>query len=527
MFWADRLVAEIEERFVAKIKSGGAIVIRDEKTPSGRVHVGSMRGVAIHGALSEMLIEKGIANVFKYEFNDMDPMDGFPEYLPEEFRQYMGLPLKNIPSPDGQAENFAQYFANEFKKVITQTGFMPEFYNVSELYLAGKMDDAIRIALEHAVDIRRIYKEVSGSIKPDDWYPLAVICENCGKVGTTRVYAWNGEVVSYKCEPKMVKWAEGCGHEASVSPFGGKAKFPFKVEWPAKWMVVGVNVEGAGKDHSTKGGARDVAAHIAKEVFKYEAPLDAPYEFLLVGGKKMSSSKGRGSSASDIAALIPAKIFRLALLGKDINQQFNFDPEGDTIPVLYDQYDKLFEGYKTVKDDDYAKLFELIHPGRKLPNTDTFMPRFSQVAFLVQMPHLDIEREVETLKGLPLTQTDKTELFERADYAKKWIEEYAPEKFVFKLQDSLPESAKNLSDAQKAALQELAIYIEKRAAMPTGEEIQHRLHEIKESSNLAPAELFGALYLAFLGKSFGPKIGWFLSVLEKDFVLQRLEEASK
>jgi lysyl-tRNA synthetase class 1 len=126
-----------------------------------------------------------------------------------------------------------------------------------------------------------------------------------------------------------------------------------------------------------------------------------------------------------------------------------------------------------------------------------------------------------------LTHNDKAELAERAEYAKKWIEECAPEKFVFKLQDSLPEAAQNLSDAQKAALTELAVYIEKRAAMPSGEEIQHRLHEIKESAGIAPSELFGALYLSFLGKSFGPKVGWFLSVLDKDFVVKRLQEASR
>lgn len=524
MFWAERIADQAERKFG---KPKEPLVIRDEKTPSGRVHVGSMRGVAIHGAISELLTEKGLANVFKYEFNDLDPMDGFPEYLPEEFRKYMGLPLKNIPSPDGKAKNFADYFAQEFKEIIRGAGFAPEFYNVSELYLSGKMDECIRIALMHAADIRKIYKEVSGSIKPDDWYPLSVICENCGKVGTTKVYAFDGEKVSYRCEPRMVKWAEGCGHAGSISPFGGNAKFPFKVEWPAKWKVLGVKVEGAGKDHSTKGGARDVAAHIAEAIFNYDAPLDAPYEFLLVGGKKMSSSKGRGSSAAEIAALIPAKIFRLALLGKDISQQFNFDPEGDTIPVLYDQYDKLFEGYKTTKDDDYAKLFELIHPQRKLPPPDTFMPRFSQVAFLVQMPHLNLEREVGMLKGSPLNENDKTELEERAKYAKKWIGEYAAEKFVFKLQDELPEAAKNLSEPQKSALKKLAEFIESQNNMPSGEAMQLKLHEIKESAHIPPAELFGALYLAFLGKSYGPKVGWFLSVLSKDFVLKRLHEATK
>lgn len=503
MFWADRIAEEITAAYGKK----GVILIRDEKTPSGRVHIGSMRGVAIHGVVSEVLTERGVANIFKYEFNDLDPMDGFPEYLPEEFRQHMGKPLRSVPSPESGFESLADFFASEFKQVILAAGFSPEFYNVSELYYAGKMDNAIRIALDHAADVRRIYKAVSGSVKPDDWYPLSVFCQQCGKVGTTRVYAWDGNEVSYRCEPKMVKWAQGCGHEGKTSPFGGKAKFPFKVEWPAKWSVLGVMVEGAGKDHSTKGGARDVAAHIAKEVFRYEAPFDMPYEFFLVGGKKMSSSKGRGSSAKEIANLVPTKILRLALIGKEIMQAFNFDPEGDTIPVLYDHYDKLAEYYWSGEGRDYSRLFELIHPHKQVLQR-TVLPRFSEVAFTVQMPHMDIKKQ--------FPESDPVELRERADYAKRWLNEYAPEKYVFKLHDMLPEAAQVLSVEQKEALQKLLDFFSQKSSMPSGEEIHTKLHELKQ---------FKAVYLVFFGKDHGPKAGWFLASLPKDFVEKRLSEA--
>ena len=306
----------------------------------------------------------------------------------------------------------------------------------------------------------------------------------------------------------MVKWAQGCGRDGAVSPFGGKAKFPFKVEWPAKWWVVGVDIEGAGKDHSTKGGARDVAAHIALEVFKYEAPFDMPYEFFLVGGKKMSSSKGSGSSAKEISDLVPTKIFRLALLSKEINQAFNFDPEGDTIPVLYDLYDKLAGEYWAGVRDDFSRLYEFVHPGRALPG-QSVLPRFSQVAFVVQMPHMDLYKE--------FPDADRAELDERAAYAKRWLGAYAPEKFVFKLQESLPEAAKSLPDSSKAALKALHDLIANKSEMPSGEELHAELHKTKE---------FKAIYLAFLGKESGPKAGWFLSVLDRDFVLRRLLEAS-
>ena len=128
---------------------------------------------------------------------------------------------------------------------------------------------------------------------------------------------------------------------------------------------MGVDVEGAGKDHSTKGGAREVSNAIARDVFNIEPPFDVPYEFFLAGGQKMSSSKGKGSSARDIADLIPPKIFRLALLGKEINQAFNFDAEGETIPTLYDLYDKLADSTLAGITDDYARLFLLIENNLK------------------------------------------------------------------------------------------------------------------------------------------------------------------
>jgi len=492
MFWADRIAKEIEERFGA-----GHIVIRDEKTISGRVHVGSMRGVAIHGAVSEALGQNGTKNTYFFELNDFDVFDGVPEYLSQEkFAEHVGKLLIDVPSPQEGYSNYAEFYGAEFRKVIEESGFTPQFYWGREAYESGKMDDAIRLALEKRHEIRRIYKEVSGSQKGEDWYPLSVVCPQCKKITDNNIRNFDGTEVNYECR---------CGSKGTISPFKGNAKLPWKVEWPAKWMAHGVMVEGGGKDHSTKGGARDVANHIAKEVFNYEPPFDIPYEFLLVGGRKMSSSKGRGSSAKEIADLMPQKIFRLALLGKDINQQFNFDPEGDTIPVLYDQYDKLAENYRAGVKDDYARLFEVIHPDKKI-NVSGVLPRFSQVAFVVQMPHMDIKKE--------FPDADPHELEERAHYAKKWLSEYAPEKFVFKLQDSKPDVS--LTPEQKQALAQLMEFVKGAPSMPSGEELQAKLHELKQ---------FKAVYLVFLGKDHGPKAGWFLSALPKEFVEKRLQEA--
>ena len=504
MFWADRIAQEVVGRF----GTARSILIRDEKTVSGRVHIGSMRGVAIHGAVHEALDDAGVKNEFIWEHNDFDPMDDIPVYLDRaEYEEHLGKPLCDIPSPEPGYKSYGEYFAKEFQGVIEGAGWHPQYSWASELYRSGKMDGAIREALARADEIRKIMKEISGAQRAEGWLPISVICPQCGKMTTTEASDFDGETVAVVCRENKVEYTKGCSWSGRVSPFGGNAKLYWKTDWPAKWKVYGVMVEGGGKDHSTKGGSRDVGNHIAKEVFNYEPPFDIPYEFFLVGGKKMSSSKGRGSSAKEISELVPAKILRVALLSKDINQAINFDPEGDTIPVLYDQYDKLAEHYRAGERDDYARLFEYIHPDRKPPEFKGSLPRFSQVAFAVQMPHLDMHKE--------FPDADRTELEERAAYATKWLEAYAPEKYVFKLQESMPRV--ELSGEQKSHLKQILDFLSARPGA-TAEDIHAKLHELKE---------FKAVYLAFLGKDHGPKAGWFFASLPREFVLKRLAEATQ
>ncbi len=257
----------------------------------------------------------------------------------------------------------------------------------------------------------------------------------------------------------------------------------------------------------------------------YEPPYDVWYEFFLIGDKKMSSSKGTGVSAGDVVSLVPAKIFQLAILGKAIRRAINFDPSGDTIPLLYDQYDRLAEKYATGVEDDDTRLFSLIHKEGEI--TARFLPRFSQVVFLVQMPHMNIEEEVARIKGAPLTDEDKKELEERSFYARQWIEKYAPERYVFELQlDKVPKATKDFSPAQKEVLGRALLEIRKMKELD-GQELHTALHTIRKEADIEPKEFFGALYLAFLGKESGPKVGWFLSVLDRGFLENRLEEVSR
>ena len=52
-----------------------------------------------------------------------------------------------------------------------------------------------------------------------------------------------------------------------MSPFDGRGKLPWKLEWVAKWVTFPVTIEGAGKDHSTKGGSRDVSEACLRAIY--------------------------------------------------------------------------------------------------------------------------------------------------------------------------------------------------------------------------------------------------------------------
>lgn len=542
MYWVDKTVDEILNKYKDKISKGEPIVIRDEKTASGRVHVGSLRGVAIHGLVSEVLTERGIKNTYLFEINDFDPMDGIPVYLNQEaYKPYLGRPLCDVPSPDGMTviendaltgahgrqKNFPEYYAEEFASVIKEIGFTPTYYRSSDVYKSGRYNEAIRVALNNGEKIREIYKRVSGSVKEGNWLPINMRCEKCQKISTTLATSFDGEKVTYTC--RDLDWTNGCGYTGSASPFDGNAKFPWKIEWAAKFSVMNVDVEGGGKDHSTKGGSRDVAEAISREVFNKLPPFNIPYEFFQVGGRKMSSSKGAGSSSREVADLLPSEILRLLLLQKEPQRVIEFMPDGDTVPILFDSYDKFAQGFFGGDTSDYSRMFKLIHhPEERGSIVERAMPRFSQIAFLSQMQHLNIEKETEHLIGKPLTEVDREELKKRIKYAQVWISTYAPEDYKFEIQETVPEATKNFSDIQKTALKEVLAYIEQAELGPDGtfdgQAIHTTLHDIKKTTGIDPKEFFEAIYLSILGKKSGPKAGWFLSVMNKDFLVKRFRD---
>ena len=504
MFWADKVAEDI----IALGRRHKPYWVDDMKTPSGFSHVGSLMGPVIHSMIFRALRDAGQEVTFTFVINDFDPADDLLPEIRGEYEKYLGMPLRSAPSPDPKFESMAEMFRTDFVDSIKSLGVEAEILSSWELYHQGKFDGVIKDALDNAEKIQDIYQKVSGSNKKEaGWLPFQVICEQCQKLGTTKVFAWDGERVSYNCEPNLVKWAVGCGYEGKVSPFGGTGKLPWKVDWAAHWKVIGVTIEGAGKDHASKGGSYDIAMTICREVFKYEEPYRLPYEFILIGGKKMSSSKGIGLKAHDLVEILPPEVGRFLFARNGIKSQSNFDPvETNAIPVLFDDYQKAADAYFNKGDEDLARAFELSQIDDEVRRPPTI--RFSVLAQWVQMPNMEGEIKKEGLDTW-------------AKYARVWVEKFAPEADKFSVQKQIPAEVQNLSKEQKEFLKKLAGELDKEWI---GEDLQTRIYDLGKELGLNGKQSFAAIYLSLIGKDHGPKAGWLILSLDKEFVQKRFIE---
>ncbi len=521
MHWADKIAQEI-------IASGKykPYWVDDMKTPSGFAHIGSMLGPVIHSTIFRALRDAGHEATLTYVFNDFDPADEFPGVLRKSLEGHQGEALKMVPSPDSAFDNLADYLSDDLKKSIEYLGFEAKYISSWDLYHQGKFDDVIKLALDNSEKIQDIYQKVSGSAKKEaGWLPFQVICENCGKLGTTKVTTWDGEKVKYICEPNLVSWAKGCGHEGSVSPFGGNGKLPWKVDWAAHWKVIGVTIEGAGKDHASAGGSYDIAMAICREVFKYPEPYKFPYEFILIGGKKMSSSKGVGLKAHDLVRILPAEVARFLFVSADIGSQSNFDPVGTmAIPDLFDAFDKAWEVYDKNGNENLARTYVLSQV-KGVPEKEKgfYAPRFRSIANYLSQGLTDKEVLVK-LEGEKGGKIDESELDiakERIKYAKVWLENYAPDEYRFEMTEKIPENAKKLTSEQKEYLKGVAELFEKTL---NADSLQVSLYNLSKQLNIKPNDAFAAIYVAIIGKTHGPRAGLLLSNIGKDKVLKRLKE---
>ena len=189
-----------------------------------------------------------------------------------------------------------------------------------------------------------------------------------------------------------------------------------------------------------------------------------PYEFLNIGGKKMSTSKGRGAAAHEIAEVVPPEQLRFLFLRPRPNQAIDFDPDGtDAIPRLFDEFDQfaLATTGAEVKGElppGSEAMFALCRCS--IPNADV-AARGRALPAGLRAPRLarpDARASTSRpasrrRRASPLTEREQAILAERVAAARAWLETYAPERSaVAGPRGRAAREAADLDDAQRAYL---------------------------------------------------------------------------
>ncbi|MCD6522566.1 MAG: lysine--tRNA ligase [Candidatus Diapherotrites archaeon] len=513
MHWADQFA----EQIINKKQDKEQYIVESGITPSGIVHAGNFREIMTQDLVYRALLRKGVDVLYLYIWDDFDRFRKVPKGIPNEWEQYIGIPISKTPDPWGCHENYAQHFKEPIVKESEICGVFPTYISMTEEYEKCTFSENMRIALENRDKIKEILDAFRKEPLADDWLPIRVYCEKCGK-DTTKPRYLGDYTVSYTCE---------CGHESTFDfRKKGIAKMVWRVCWPQRWKHYGVDFESSGKDHHAAGGSWDTGIRISKEVFNYEPPIGPMYEFIYAKGQKekMSSSAGNVFTVSDLLEIYEPQIVRYIYTAR-INKAIEvpFDMGVYSYYNYYDLAERVYFGKEEVPEADAEQMKRCYEFSQIGEPRFTVQPPFLLCATISQITS-DITKAIEIMQRLGHLPDKideyaikKVEL--RLKLAGNWVRKYAPEQFRISVQKTMPNVT--LTDAQKRALHYIGERMDKISDENSFKEI---FGEACEFAGIKPKQLFEACYLVLLGRRNGPRLAQFILTLDKEFVAERFKE---
>ena len=505
MHWADVVAEKL-------LESGKEHVISSGITPSGPIHLGSMREILTADAIVRSVNNKGGDAKLLYIADNADPLRKVYPFLDnDKYEGFVGKPLAEIPAPSGEG-SYDQYFLEPFFAALENVGVYPEVIDNYQYYKEGKYNSCIKTIIENSNTARDILETVSGRQLPKKWFPWTFRNDNG--------VLCNGKFISY--EWPHVTFENEDGKKITNDLSKGEGKLPWRLDWPSKWKTLGVTFEAFGKDHATKGGSFDTGKHIMRDILNSNEPHHIVYEWInLKGHGAMHSSTGLAISAEEMLRMAPPEVIRWLIMQPQPNRHIDFDPSLGLLNSV-DKYDRLEQDYyKKEAEENSARAFELSQVENKIRGKSQTLP-YRHLVTLVQSKN-GHEEIVETLKRteqiVDLDSYENEQLTSRIKCIKGWLETQAPENIKFKIQDTPPELDMNRNISKK--IKEIKTRMNSISWNP--ESIHDMFYELQEENNTPAKEYFKIMYLIILGKERGPRLGFFLSTMEKDFIINRLD----
>jgi lysyl-tRNA synthetase class 1 len=521
--WADETAAKIIREKGEKEQYTCASGI----TPSGTVHIGNFREIISVDLVARALRDLGKKVRFIYSWDDYDVFRKVPKNMPkqDELQKYLRFPITMVPDPWDRDLSYARHHEVDVETMLPEVGIHPEYLYQAERYRASRYAEGIRKALEHRETLKGIldkFRDEDHKIQ-GEWWPVSVFCDTCNK-DDTDIDGWDGDWnLSYHCN--------SCGHRDTVDiRKASGVKLGWRVDWPMRWLYEQVDFEPAGKDHHTQGGAFETGRHVCKEVYGYDAPVSFRYDFIGTKGVagKMSSSSGQVINLKDVLRVYTPELTRYLFAGTRPNTEFTISFDLDVIKIYedYDRLERIAWKAEEAKDEFAYRKARRIYEFSQVDAVPGIMPYqipFRHLCNLIQIAGGSIDQALDGLKtgGDGPKPEQFPALQARAERAKYWVENCAPEEFRFRLRPAGEKAA--LSDAESAAIRELRdrviAGIEQYA---DDKSCAEAIYKIAEDQGMDGKVLFRAAYQALIGKDQGPRLANFLRSINRERLLEIL-----
>lgn len=504
MNWLEEIVEKYRNADKEVLASSGA-------SPSGIYHVGHLREIIIVDAIVKSLKRAGIKARHIHVSDNLDAFRKVPANLPPNYEAYLGMPLCEVPSPDDKYSSWADYCLEPFLATAKKIGIEMDVVYANERYKNGFFVPAIERSLQNIDKAKLAIQEVSGRKLDDNWSPIQIM-EN-GRLK-------NRKFIDMDVNTKTIIYEGKGGDQQTVRYDGGAVKLDWRLDWPGRWWLLGVDIEPFGRDHATKGGSYDTGKRIASEVYGIEAPIPVPYEFINRTGdtKKMSASKGTGVNAYEVVEMLPPEVLRYFMLRHAPSKRLYFD-EADSLVRLIDDY-------ANVKSNPDSNLDREILSLCIDENNDSAVSSipFSHLAISYQAALCDTAKTIEILRrSTEYSQTVENEesvIIAELGYIDRWLKKWAPESLKFSLREEV-----NPGEFLAQEQEYLKLLADDIAASPDdadGSWFHQAIYSYKERALVPPKDLFTVLYRVLIGKDSGPRAGWFLSILSREWLVNRL-----
>jgi lysyl-tRNA synthetase class 1 len=500
--WADRAAAEVLARGVR------APVVSTGISPSGAFHVGHLREIVTGDAVARALRDAGAPARLTFVVDNLDPLRRIYPFLPRErFAPLVGRSLAELPAPSGEGR-YDQHFLGPFLDALERLRVDVEVVPADELYASGRMNDVVLAALEQRDTVARILEEVTGKQVAESWSPWNPRCRQCRRLDKGVVLGFDRTAATVRSR------CEACG-AATEQPIAGGGKLTWRIDWPARWAALGVDVEPFGKDHASRGGSYDSGERLAREVFGVEPPHPIIYEWIALKGQgDMSSSRGNVLSIEDMLQVVPPEVLRYLVIKARPARSIGFDP-GRPLARLVDEVD---DAHARGRDDRALEL------SRAAGFAPVGVP-FHHLVLVAQLGEFDLDRVMDLLARGGYRELDRDAVAARMELARGWLERFAPEDERVEVPDTLPDTARELAPDQRTFLARLA----EQLLPETDAEQIHELIQALARADDGPGAKRGyeAIYRALLGRDRGPRAAGFIAALGTDRVAARFAEAAQ